>query len=473
MKKYYLFISALCLLTFSAYAGINKAYTVYLDKEISAIEKMEKITYELMDSKYYFAASIMAGKRLEKSAPLSPRFEDALDQLSIKVGIDYLWSVNIAANHHNSTIGFSLGLKAFREQNYNESQLRLLDVKSEDRYYPEARLMIGTINSLKNDHRKAKENYLICIEAASKAQGKKENEKEKRYYQLLGEDCQINIARDLYRSKKYLQAMSEYNKITKNSYRWPYLLLEKAWVAYQLGDYNRTLGLLVTYKSPLLESYFFPEAEALAALSYFKLCLWNDVAIMINQYYGGYKKEAELLKQFISQNKGKKNFYYELSQSKTVDSSSEYAKKIMVQSKKQIKYSLDILPIQRGENELKFLKKSASNVFTDYLSKKIEVILDEKKSRLDQFLAYNYYDFLNQIHRYSKELFVIQLEMMAQKRTLLYHEEKLISNRSRGDLSNVQREKEQHFWDFSGAFWADELGEYSFGLKSNCERVRK
>ena len=32
----------------------------------------------------------------------------------------------------------------------------------------------------------------------------------------------------------------------------------------------------------------------------------------------------------------------------------------------------------------------------------------------------------------------------------------------------VERNEKQYFWDFNGEFWADELGDYVFALKSEC-----
>jgi hypothetical protein len=36
----------------------------------------------------------------------------------------------------------------------------------------------------------------------------------------------------------------------------------------------------------------------------------------------------------------------------------------------------------------------------------------------------------------------------------------------------VKRSKFEYFWNFHGAFWADELGDYSLGLKSNCKTLK-
>ena len=37
-----------------------------------------------------------------------------------------------------------------------------------------------------------------------------------------------------------------------------------------------------------------------------------------------------------------------------------------------------------------------------------------------------------------------------------------------GDIKNLKRDSGQYLWDFNGEFWADELGDYVFSLKSSC-----
>ena len=67
--------------------------------------------------------------------------------------------------------------------------------------------------------------------------------------------------------------------------------------------------------------------------------------------------------------------------------------------------------------------------------------------------------------------FKIKLEILARKKDLIYSAKKLASSRARGDLSEVKRSRFELFWKFEGAFWADELGDYSFGLESNCKTI--
>ena len=60
----------------------------------------------------------------------------------------------------------------------------------------------------------------------------------------------------------------------------------------------------------------------------------------------------------------------------------------------------------------------------------------------------------------------IKLEVLAQRKAKLYSFDE--TDRSRGDLKYIERNEKQYFWDFNGEFWADELGDYVFALKSEC-----
>ena len=82
------------------------------------------------------------------------------------------------------------------------------------------------------------------------------------------------------------------------------------------------------------------------------------------------------------------------------------------------------------------------------------------------------FGFLETVPFFSSELFKVNLEVLSRQKDLVYTSRQLVSNRSRGDYSNVKRSRFEQFWKFQGEFWADELGDYSLGLKSSCQTVR-
>lgn len=285
----------------------------------------------------------------------------------------------------------------------------------------------------------------------------------------------VNKARHHFKVEEYKESIGAYNMIPKKSYKWPYILLEKAWVYYQMGDYNRALGLLVTYKSPLLDTYFFPEAEYLAALSYFRLCLYQDTMTIINQYYQFYRPRFQALDSVLRQNRNSQTYFYNLmfKPGDELKKHEGFVKHIITRLKKQTRFSLDFNAIYKINQEIKRIQHNEKPAVQQLLVGHLQEVRENMISKINYNAKTDIFQFLESVPFFSSELFKLNLEVIARKKDLVYGNKKLIADRSRGDYSNVQRSKYEQFWKFQGEFWADELGDYSLGLKSNCQTIRQ
>ena len=89
---------------------------------------------------------------------------------------------------------------------------------------------------------------------------------------------------------------------------------------------------------------------------------------------------------------------------------------------------------------------------------------------LNHYVKTQMFDFLNEMHRFSYEMSNIELKIISDKRAHLSKLSKKSRTKSPDEdpLDNVNRTSTQYFYDFDGEFWADELGDYSFGLGSHC-----
>jgi hypothetical protein len=225
----------------------------------------------------------------------------------------------------------------------------------------------------------------------------------------------------------------------------------------------------------LLETYFFPEAEYLAALAYFKLCLYDDSMVVVDQYYKFYRPRFAALDEVLRKNRNSQAYFYKLMFNPGEDLKNHelFVRQIITRMKKQTRFSLDFNTIHKINKEIKRVQSAG-------LPKKDEGYLlshlAEVKSNMIAKINYNaktdIFQFLESVPFFSSELFKLNLEVLARKKDLVYGNRKLISDRSRGDLSNVTRTRFEQFWIFKGEFWADELGDYSLGLKSNCQTIR-
>ena len=475
MKKIIIKLLLIFIICFEAFGSLEKARQLYNDPKVE--RKNEKITYELIMGDYYFSAIPFAIKHIASTQKINPEFEKALKALVVKAGPEIFFDVSteVLVKHDSPTLYFVLGLRYFHEKNYALAIKYLEKVPDNNYLQPEVRLTKGAAYSLLGNSDAGYTEYKKCYNYAESAVSSSANDKIKRYYAILKETCSIHVARLKFTSQEYDKSIEAYDEIDKTSYKWPYVLLEKAWVKFKQKDYNRTLGLLVTYKYPLLESYFMPESELLTALSYHKLCLWEDALSVVDQYYKIYKPRSEALASVLIKNKTSDNYFFYLTHESTqmLEAKHPFIKSLITQIKKTVKYNVEYGAYKIAMKEATLLKKMNRDDFIRVLIEETDTQINSKIKSLNWYIKEYMYEFINKINGLSFQLFKIRIDIMSKKRDLIYKGTQLISDRGRGDLKHVNRTVDEQFWEFTGEFWADELGDYSFGLKSNCEEVKQ
>lgn len=433
------------------------------------------LSQALEDKKYYYSALNEFFKETYSREIINDdlkRLEDLLFYTGIELLEDY--EPSLLSKYPTSSTRFILARQAYQQKKYKQALDLFAKIHPDHRYYPEGKLLEAQVYDQMNKTKERGEAYDACQKAAEKNESSAKTEKIERYYRMVYEICLVNKARHFFKIEEYKQAIEAYSKIPKKSYKWPYLLLEQAWVYYQMGDYNRALGLLTTYKSPLLDTYFFPEAEYLAALSYFRLCLYEDSLTIINQFYQVYRPRFQQLDAILKKNRNSQNYFYNLmfKPGDDLKNQEEFVRQIMTRMKKQTRFSLDFNAIFKINQEMKRIQQNEKSVIKEKLLPHLAEVKENMVSKINYNAKTDIFQFLDSIPFLSQELFKLNLEIISRKKDLVYSNKKLIADRSRGDLSNVKRNKFEYFWTFEGAFWADELGDYSMGLKSNCQTIR-
>lgn len=465
----------LCLFCNESYATAKSAYEVYQKDKTKYANK--NIAHELIEGEFYFSAIPFINKYLENNNDNDPMLESDIETLVLKTGTIAILNMEdqkIEKFQMPST-SLILGTRLFNKNKLEKAFEVLSKIPEDHRFSIEGNLIRGTIKNLQRKNIEAMSHYESCLRMAEKIEIKSTQEKMKKYYSYLKETCLIRKARLKIEDKKYSEAIEIYNQIDKTSYKWPYIILEKAWANYYLKDYNRTLGLTVTYKSPLLDSYFFPEAEVLTALSYYNLCLWDDALKIVNNYYDFYQPKAIALKDIIAQNKNSETYYLDLyySDSKTREDLNPFIRNLITQTRKQVKFNIDLSNLKASKDELALIQKLKNkNEFTEILEKNNKSTIEFMSKKINYYIKKEIFSFINEIHRHSYSMFNLKLDLLSRKRDELYGENRIKALRSRGSEEFIQRNSGQYFFDFNGSFWADELGDYSFGLNSQCSKEK-
>ena len=442
---------------------------------VRAEEKKKSFSEALEGKRYYYSALNEFFYETYNREVLNDdlkRLEDLLYYTGIELLEDY--DPSLLRKYPTSSTRFILGRQALQKKKYKDALDLFSKIHPDHRYFPEGKLLEAQLYDQQKKVKERGEAYDSCLSSAENHEGKAKTDKIKRYYRMVYEICLVNKARHHFKIEEYKEAINAYDKIPKKSYKWPYLLLEKAWVYYQMGDYNRALGLLTTYKSPLLETYFFPEAEYLAALSYFRLCLYEDSLTIINQFYQVYRPRFQSLDAVLKKNRNSQNYFYNLmfKPGDELKNQETFVKQILTRMKKQTRFSLDFNAIYKINQEMKRIEQNEKKAIKTKLLPHLAEVKENMINKINYNAKTDIFQFLDSIPFLSQELFKLNLEVLSRKKDLVYMNKRLISDRSRGDYSNVKRSRFEYFWKFEGAFWADELGDYSLGLKSNCKTIR-
>jgi hypothetical protein len=464
-------IIIMLLMTFSSFTCFAS-----LDGKLLKQKKLEELSIILYKNKLAVASAIMSKSHLKNKKIATGSFSTITENILRESGPIAFSDLSVKAlkKYNNESFNFLIGTKLYERKKFKESLKYFKKVKLAHRYYAEKLVYEGSALLELNKVEDAKETFFNCAVIADDMARDESNQKVINYLNIIKDRCHVNLARVHFEKYDFKKAIQTYNKVSKQSFLWPYTLMEKAWAYYQLENHNRTLGLLVTYKSPLLSSYFFPETELLTALSYNKLCLWDDSLAIINNYHNKFKAQSDVIKKILESNKKSSTYFYNLYNSKTNDLYKySFIKNIKTHLSKKIRLNLNLLFIEKimkeekRITELDFSKELRKKLITQY-----KKYLTMAKVNLNNIIKAYLFNYVNNIHKLSYEMFNINLDIVSNRRNLLYTNKGLVSKRARGSFSNIKRENNEYFYSFDGPFWADELGDYSFGLKSNCLNVK-
>lgn len=460
------------LFSTSVHATAKEAFERYKHDKTRFRDK--KIAHELIDGQFYFSAIPYINNYLEDNNEIDAELEEDIETLVIKTGTMAVLNLDEKRLEKFSipSISLILGTRLFNKEQYDSAFNILSRIPETHKFAIEANLIKGTIKNLQKKQIEALNLYENCSLKAAQQENQISLEKNKRYYTYLKETCIIRQARLKLEDKKYEEALETYEKIDKRSYKWPYILMDKAWAHYYLKDYNRAIGLTVTYKSPLLESYFFPESEVLMALSYYNLCLYEDSLKVVEHFYDYYRPKADALKSILGEHKKSDTYFLDLyyADTKTREDLNPFIRNLITQTRKQVKFNLDLASLKSAKDELALLKKLKNkNDFTRQLEDNLGSTISFISAKINYYIKKEIFTFINEIHKHSYSMFNLKLELLSKIREQLYSAKSNNQNsRDRGSETNINRKSTQYFFDFNGSFWADELGDYSFGLQSQC-----
>lgn len=457
-----------------AYAGVNEAWS-NLVRSRASVSSYPSVVRELLDDGLYFTAIPYLKEYLSRnSGVISKDVDNLIDDVVTQVGVRQfeVLPVGILKRTKAPIIRYILAKKYFRVGQYDKA-LRTLNgtIPRNHPAKPFALLLEGSIFSISNKVDLAKAAFENCVKLSKSQMNRAGDKNRLRQLSINRDYCTVGKARAQFQGRDYDNASLSYLDLAKDSYVWPEILFEEAWNSFYQRDYNRTLGKLVTYRAPIMEFVFNPEVEVLKALTYMELCLFDDARKVVDEYYNTYQEDTLAVKKFLSKYGKNYKYFYLLAKSMKGGKSSgnKLLNKLLKSVLRDAAFMELIDSFNIGRDEIEKVKGIRNSKMRKVFIANLRESLLLQRDLIGAYVRKSLHLNMDQLDKSFEGMTYIKLEVLGRKKQQLYFASNELS-RSRGDIRYLKRNDKQYFWTFNGEFWADELGDYVFSLKSECDQ---
>ncbi|MCM2324815.1 MAG: hypothetical protein NDJ90_16265, partial [Oligoflexia bacterium] len=372
---------------------------------------------------------------------------------------------------NRSAFLFALGKEALLAGNEQKAVGYLSGMSASSPLWPFALQLRGSAQAMLQQNERALADFRRCQSVAGSVRPAASGDD-------LEARCTAGEARTLYQMGRFEDADQAYDQIPKSSLVWPDILFEQAWNAFARHEYNRALGKLVSYKSPALEFVFNPEVGVLRAQSYLALCLYGEANETINEFNSRYAKVGEKVKEYVESNSSNLAAFHAVG--KEALRGSLYSRnpvhrllnrfvrapyfQTLVRAEESA--AAEVNAIRRFDAMQPGVSHDLQKGFPGFLSQVLRWRAHSARMLGGAFVKNSLLDHHAELLSDFDKMSFIKLEMLKRAK------EQLILNRSsseRGWGNSVPSRRDyQYRWGFNGEFWNDELGDYVFGLESEC-----
>lgn len=427
---------------------------------------------ELVNGGYYYSVvPWMKDYIVKTEKTLDSEMEGALDRMLYATGVKPFESLpeDILRRSRSGNVRYILAKRLFRKGKHQEALNELGGISGDHSAYPFVANLKGTIYSHLNNTKDAETQFRDCISASERRMGKVESVTQKNQLATNRDYCAAGIARVQFAQEDYKKSELSYLDISKESFVWPEILFEEAWNSYYLKNYNRTLGKLVSYKAPVFDFVFKPETEVLKALAYMKMCLYEDAKRTADHFYNELLNPSRDLRTFLISRGKDYRYYYTLMAEHENNKPAPLAivDHILKSIRKDAAYVEMKSSLTAAIGEYNILRKQPGSSLQAGLIRNVKILADEYRTTLGAYVRAGLVSKYAELYSAFQNMSYIKLEVLAQRKERLY-ESDAVPNKKRGDVKYIERNDKQYFWTFNGEFWADELGDYVFALRSEC-----
>jgi hypothetical protein len=288
----------------------------------------------------------------------------------------------------------------------------------------------------------------------------------------------LQLARIHYENRQNRYAIWYYDKMPWGGGSWLEGLWESSYAQYRIGDYEKTLGNLLTLQSPYFRDEYFPESYILKSIVYYENCRYPEARAILEDFAGIYEPVHDELAVITAKSEAPSATYELIAASQKEKAQSEHARLM----RKIMKLAFTDENIQRlnesiraiedemddgiGRSRPEFRQSALAKDLLGKLKAERDTLVDEAGRRSRAKLEYE----RDGLRALLAQALRIKIEVSRKER------EALEGSLAAGSQVEVLRDlkfsaavSDEHlYWPYEGEYWRDELGTYSYTLTKGC-----
>lgn len=407
-------------------------------------------------------------KALEKLSLILDYFEDDLLFCSLKSHVrerEYPSSVRDRLN-------FYFGKCAFSEKNFKRTHYHFSKINQKSSYYSRSLYYRGLAYAEKNRVKKSADMFR---DLASLHPGVTDTN---RVAALMG------LARVLYQGKKFNDSIKIYRSIPRDTVYFHDSLMENSWNYLRSGKFRSALSNFQSLHSVFYKDYYQPESLILRAYVYLYICKYYEMEKVLNFFNSIYQpllkeinRSLKWASSYDSYVKAALDAKRNQEQGLEISDGSVLPKVVMNRVIKNAKFRSLITYLEKLQEEKKLLDSFPAEWRRDRVGRNANYILKRRIASTTKTAGKEIYNILLHIRKELKRLSLseqyLRYDMLKGKREYL---KKKISKKYLDKLQIDEKISRSYYvqngyeyWPFDGEAWLDELGNYHYLGKQNCE----
>jgi len=285
----------------------------------------------------------------------------------------------------------------------------------------------------------------------------------------------LQLARIHYQNRQNRYAIWYYGKMPWGGERWLEGLWEASYAHYRIGDYEKTLGNLLTLQSPYFQEEYFPESYVLEAIVYYENCRYPEARRVLESFSRLYEPVYEELAGITTRPQTPEAYFEVIERSPRGKSGAIMRRILKVaytdQNIRRLAESIgeieDEMDRGIGGRRPEFRESALAKDLLGELGADKAALVQEAGARARGKLEYE----RDSLRTLLAQALRIQIEVSRKER------EALEGALAKGSQVDVVRDlkystavSDEHlYWPYEGEFWRDELGTYSYTLTKGCK----